>query len=49
MDDDLRAGIGLRLDQHRVHVNARFQETGTRLQRLGAADLAAVGSDSSVV
>ncbi len=39
LDDDLRAGIGIRLEQHRVHVGMRRNAAGRRLQRLGAADL----------
>ena len=42
MNDDLRADLGLRLEQDRVHVHRRRNATGARLQRLGAADLAAV-------
>ena len=40
--DDLRAGLALRLQQHGVHVDARRDAASARLQRLGAADLAAV-------
>ena len=46
---DLRADIALGLQQHRVHVDAERNAGGTRLQRLGAADLAAVGGDRGVV
>ena len=37
----LRADIGLRLEQHRVHMDGGRNATGDRLQPLGAADLAA--------
>ena len=46
---DLRADIALGLQQHRVHVHAERHARGARLQRLGAADLAAVGGDRGVV
>ena len=46
---DLRARLALRLQQHRVHVHCRGGARGTRLQRLGAADLPAVGGDGSIV
>jgi hypothetical protein len=47
--DDLRADVALRLQQHRIHVDARGDAAGARLQRLGAADLAAVGRHGGVV
>ena len=46
---DLRAGLALRLEQHRIHVDARRRAGGARLQRLGAADLAAVGRHRGIV
>ena len=46
---DLRADIALGLQQHGVHVHARRHPRGARLQRLGAADLAAVGGDRGIV
>ena len=49
MDDDLRCALGLRFEQHRVEVHARRQTGGLRLQRLGAADLAAVRAGGRVV
>ncbi len=48
MDDHLGADVGVRLEQHRVHVGVRRQPTGLGLDRLGAADLAAVGGDRAV-
>ena len=38
-----------RLQQHGVHVDARRHARGARLQRLGPADLAAVGCHGGVV
>ena len=49
LDDDLRADLALRLEQNRVHVHARRNAAGARLQRLRAADLAAVVRHRSVV
>ena len=46
---DLRADFALRLQQHRVHVNAGGRARGARLQRLRAPDLAAVRRDRGVV
>ena len=46
---DLRADLALRLQQHRVHVDARRHARGARLQRLRAADLAAVRRHRGVV
>ena len=46
---DLRAQLRFGLQQHRVHVHMRRHAGGARLQRLGAADLAAAGSDRGVV
>ncbi|CAB5603692.1 Uncharacterised protein [Pseudomonas aeruginosa] len=48
MDDHLGADVGVRLEQHRVHVGVRRQPAGLGLDRLGAADLAAVGGDRAV-
>ena len=49
LHDDLRAALGLRLQQHRVHVTLGGDAAGARLQRLRAADLAAVGGHRRVV
>ena len=49
LDDDLRADFALGLEQNRVHVHARRNPACARLQRLGAADLAAVVRHRSVV
>ena len=49
LHDDLRAGIGLRLQQHRVHVNARRHPRRPRLHGLGAADLAALDRHGGIV
>ena len=49
LHDHLRAGLALRLQQHGVHVHARRDAGGTRLQRLRAADLAAIRRDRGVV
>ena len=49
LHDDLRAGIGLRLQQHRVHVHARRHPRRPRLHGLGAADLAALDRDGGIV
>jgi hypothetical protein len=45
----LRADLGLRLEQHGVHVGVGWDAARARLQRLGATDLAAVGGDGGVV
>ena len=45
----LHVALGLRLEQHRVHVRVGRATTGPGLQCLGAADLAAIFSDSRVV
>ena len=39
----------MRLQQHRVHRDARLGVAGARLQRLGAADLAAIRRHRRVV
>ena len=49
LHDDLRADVALGFQQHRVHVNAGRYARGACLQRLGAADLAAVRRDGGVV
>ena len=49
LHDDLGAPVGLRLQEHRVEVAVRLHSGGARLQRLRAADLAAVGADCGVV
>ena len=48
LNDDLRAGIGVWLQQHRVHVAHGVEPAGLRLHRLGAADFAAVGGHGAV-
>ena len=48
LNDDLRAGIGIWLQQHRVHVAHGVEPAGLRLHRLGAADFAAVGGHGAV-
>ena len=48
VDDDLAAGVGLRLQQHRVHPHVGLDAGGPGLQPLGDADLAAV-DDAGVV
>ena len=45
----LCAGAALRLQEHRVHVDRRLDAAGPRLQRLRAADLAAIGRHCGVV
>ena len=45
----LRADLALRFQQHRIHVDARRHAGRPRLQRLGAADLAAIGRDGGIV
>jgi hypothetical protein len=47
--DDLCAGVALRFQQHGVHVNARCDAGGTSLQRLSAADFAAIDRNRCVV
>jgi hypothetical protein len=49
MHDDLRADIGLGLEQYRVHVGMRLDTCGVRLQGLGTADLAAVDCHRGIV
>ena len=49
LDDDLGAGVGLGLEEDRIHVDGQGDTGGAGLQRLGAADLAAVGGDGGVV
>ena len=46
---DLCADLALRLQQHRIHVHARRHPRRARLQRLGAADLAAIGRHRGIV
>ena len=45
----LRARVGFRLDQDRVHIHMRLQPGGGGLHGLGAADLAAIGTHGSIV
>ena len=47
--DQLRPLIGLRLDQHRIHINARRNAAGERLQRLRPSDLAAISGHRRVI
>ena len=49
LHDHLRADLALGLQQHRVHVHAGRHACRPRLQRLRAADLAAIGRDGGVV
>ena len=49
LHDDLRAGVGLRFEQDRVHVDRWRQPRGTCLQGLGATDLATALGDRGVV
>ena len=49
LNDDLRTGGGLGLQQHRVHVDGELCPRGAGLQRLGAANFAAIGGDSGIV
>ena len=49
LHDDLRAGVGLRLQQHRVHVHAGRHPRRPRLHGLGAADLAALDRHGGIV
>ncbi len=48
LDDHLRTAIAVRFQQHRVVIGVRFDTAGGGLQRLGTADLAAVGGDGAV-
>eukprot|EP01136_Pigoraptor_vietnamica_P026946 Opistho-1_new@82592 len=49
MDDQLRAMVGLWLEQHRVHVGMRLDPAGDRLKRLCPPDLSAIDGDGGVV
>ena len=49
LDHQLRPDLGLRLQEHRVHVHRRRHAAGARLQRLGAADLAAIRRHGGIV
>ena len=49
LNDHLRADLGLRLEQHRVHVHRRRDAARPRLQRLRAPDLAAVRRHRRIV
>ena len=42
VDDDLRAGVAVGLEQHRIHVGVRREPRRLRLHCLRAPDLAAV-------
>ena len=46
---NLRADLALGLQQHRIHVDAGGNAGRARLQRLGAADLAAIRRDGGIV
>ena len=46
---DLRPDLALRLEQDRIHVHARLRARGAGLQRLGAADLAAIACHRRIV
>ncbi len=47
--DDLRAIIALRLEQHRIHIDACRQTRGPRLQGLRTADFAAIHRHGGVI
>ncbi len=49
VQQDVRAPVAARLEQHRVHQHAGLDAAGLGLQGLGAADLAAVGGHRGVV
>ncbi len=49
LHDDLAADLALRLQQHRVHMDAGLDAAGARLQRLRPPDLAAVRRHGGVV
>src|SRR5258708_15202227 len=49
LHDHLRAGFALRLQQHRVHVHARWHACSPRLQRLRPSDFTAVRSNGGIV
>ena len=49
LNDDLRAGIGFGLQQHRIHIGVRFDAGGLCLQGLRAPDLAAINRHGRVV
>ncbi len=49
LDHDLRSDLALRLEQHRIHVHGRRRSRRAGLQRLGAADFAAVHRHRGVV
>ena len=48
VDDHLRTLVGGGLEQHRIEVRVRLQAGRLRLQRLGAADLAAIDGDRRI-
>jgi|GEM_PF-4728302 len=48
VDDHLGPGVGLGLEQHRVHVGVGVETAGLGLHRLRATDLTAVGGDGAV-
>ena len=48
LDDHLAAGIGVGLEQDRVHVGMRADAAGLRLHGLGPADFAPLGGDAGV-
>ena len=49
LDHDLRADLALRLQEHGIHMDARRNPAGQRLQGLRPPDLAAVVGDRGVV
>jgi hypothetical protein len=49
MDHQLRGVIGLRLEQHGVHVGMRRHAAGHGLERLRPADFPAVHGDGGIV
>ncbi|MNZ89233.1 hypothetical protein D3C78_1081440 [compost metagenome] len=48
MDDHLGTGVTVGLEQHRIHVGVRCEVRGLSLNRLGTANLAAVGGHRTV-
>jgi len=48
VDDDLTVNRTLGLQQHRIHVNRRFQAARLSLDSLGTSDLAAIAANRGV-
>lgn len=49
LDNELRSGIRLRLEQDRVHIRMRRNTGGKSLQSLGAADFTAIACHGGIV